>query len=253
MFAFRESLGPIDVAFTDRTGGVSGEPFTSLNLAAVGLDDRSAVTENIHRTLEAFAGSADASAALMHQVHGADVALVAAPGEGEVTPGRAVPGVAGLPDVDGLVTGLPEVTLVVRMADCVPVLLADRDRRLIGVLHAGRQGLVAGIVPAGLAAMRRLGADRLTAWVGPHVCGRCYEVPAEMRDDVCRVVPAAWAETSWGTPAVDVGAGVVAQLGREGVEVVDASRCTREHDDLYSFRRDGERAGRMAGLIRVRA
>jgi pyridoxal phosphate enzyme (YggS family)/YfiH family protein len=238
VFAFRDSRGPVDVAFTDRAGGVSGEPYTSLNLAAAaGPDDPGAVAENMHRALEAFAGSADASVALMHQVHGAAVAVVAEPGLGDVTPGPAVAGLDGLAEVDGLVTALPGVTLVVRVADCVPVLLADLDLPAVGALHAGRPGLVAGIVPAGVAAMRRLGARRLLAWVGPHVCGRCYEVPADMRDEVAAMVPAARAETSWGTPAVDVGAGVRAQLVADDVEVVDASRCTREHSDLFSYGR----------------
>ena len=92
----------------------------------------------------------------------------------------------------------------------------------------------------------------MTAWLGPSVCGSCYEVPAEMRAEVCAVVPEAWAETSWGTPAVDVAAGVRAQLAAAGVEVVDAGRCTLEHDDLFSYRRDGRRSGRMAGLVRIR-
>jgi YfiH family protein len=166
-------------------------------------------------------------------------------------PGPAVAGAAGLPQVDGLATALPGVTLVVRVADCVPVLLADLAHGVVAALHAGRPGLVAGIVPAGVEAVRALGADELVAWVGPHVCGACYEVPAAMRADVADVVPEAWAETSWGTPAVDVGAGVVAQLGAAGAEVVTASTCTRESPDLYSYRRDGAGAGRMAGLVRV--
>ncbi len=246
MFAHSEQRGPVAVAFTDRLGGVSEAPYDSLNLAALGDDDRSAVAENLRRVMEAFAGTADASAALMHQVHGSAVAVV------DRDPGPAVPGVDGVSQVDGLVTALPEVTLVVRVADCVPVLLADLEGRVVGALHAGRPGLLAGIVPAGIEAMRRLGAEALTAWVGPHVCGRCYEVPEGMRADVCDVVPEAWSETSWGTPAVDVGAGVVAQLRAAGAEVVDASRCTREEPALYSYRRDGDAAGRMAGLVRVR-
>ena len=100
--------------------------------------------------------------------------------------------------------------------------------------------------------MRDLGADRIVAWLGPHVCGSCYEVPGEMREEVAAVVPEAYAETSWATPAVDVGAGVVAQLEKLGVEVVDASRCTLETDDLYSYRRDGAAAGRLGGLVWVR-
>jgi YfiH family protein len=144
------------------------------------------------------------------------------------------------------------VTLVVRVADCVPVLVGDPVRGVVAALHAGRSGLVAGVVPAGVEAMRALGAAELVAWVGPHVCGRCYEVPEEMRDQVAAVVPEARAETSWGTPAVDVGAGVVAQLRAAGAAVVQGSRCTLEERGLYSYRRDGAGAGRMAGLIRVR-
>ena len=60
------------------------------------------------------------------------------------------------------------------------------------------------------------------------------------------------ATTSWGTPALDIGAGVRAQLGRDGVAVVDAARCTRESADLYSYRRDGDAAGRFAALVRLR-
>ena len=73
-----------------------------------------------------------------------------------------------------------------------------------------------------------------------------------MRADVAAVVPEAYAETSWGTPSVDVGAGVRAQLAAAGVEVVDASRCTREAEDLYSYRRQGAESGRLAGLVWVR-
>ena len=246
MFAFSEQRGRIEVAFTDRLGGVSGAPYDSLNLAAQGDDDRSAVAQNLNRVMEAFAGSADASAALMRQVHGSDVAVVAE------DPGSGFAGADGVPAADGLVTALPGVTLVVRVADCVPVLLADVRQGVVAALHAGRAGLVAGIVPAGVESMRALGGEELVAWVGPHVCGHCYEVPESMRANVAGVVSEAWAETSWGTPAVDVGAGVVAQLRGAGAEVVDASRCTRESPDLYSYRRDGAGAGRMAGLVRVR-
>jgi copper oxidase (laccase) domain-containing protein len=99
--------------------------------------------------------------------------------------------------------------------------------------------------------MRDLGADRIRAWVGPHVCGACYEVPADLRDEVAAVEPATRATTSWGTPALDLGAGVRAQLEREAVEVEEVARCTREDAALYSYRRDGAGAGRLAGLVRI--
>jgi polyphenol oxidase len=152
---------------------------------------------------------------------------------------------------DALVTTEPGITLSVRAADCVPVILADDAGSIVGAAHCGRPGLVAGVVLATVATMRDLGASGLTAWIGPHVCGRCYEVPQEMQDDVAAVEPASRATTSWGTPSVDVGAGVRAQLEREGVAVVDLARCTRESPDLFSYRRDGQASGRQAGVVRI--
>lgn len=242
MFAYRDARGRAEVAFTDRHGGVSAGPFGSLNLQTGGADDPAAVVENLRRVALALAGDDSGSAppvALMRQVHGADVAVV----DGPVEP---------LPEADALVTARPGLLLVVRVADCVPVLLADAERGVVAAAHAGRPGVAAGVVPRALAAMRDLGARRITAWIGPHVCGRCYEVPEAMREEVAALVPESRAETSWGTPALDLGAAVRAQLEAGDAEVVDASRCTREHDDLFSYRRQGSDSGRLAGLVWVR-
>ncbi len=245
MFAYQASRGRVDVAFTDRHGGFSGGPYASLNLASHTDDDLASVRRNIELVARAFAGdpaadpAGSAPVALMSQVHGADVHVV----------GPELP--AQPPVADGLVTTTPGLALMVRVADCVPVLLADVDGGVVGAAHAGRPGLVAGIVPATVSVMREHGAGRLVAWVGPHVCGACYEVPEQMRADVASRVPEAYAETSWGTPAVDVGAGVVAQLRAEDVEVVETGRCTREDEDLFSYRRQGAASGRLAGLVRV--
>ena len=86
-------------------------------------------------------------------------------------------------------------------------------------------------------------------WIGPHVCGRCYEVPEQMRDDVAAAVPATRSETSWGTPALDLGAGVAPSWQPPGCRPSTSSRCTRESDDLHSYRRDGADSGRLAGLV----
>jgi len=95
------------------------------------------------------------------------------------------------------------------------------------------------------------GADLrpLHAALGPSICGRCYEVPAALREDVARVVPAAHATTSWSTPALDVPAGVEAQLAAGGVQRVQrVALCTLEDERFYSYRRDG-RTGRFAGIV----
>jgi polyphenol oxidase len=245
LYAARLTSGPVELAFTDRHGGVSGAPFDSLNLAWSGGDDPDAMAENHRLLMDDFApGDGVAGLAELGQVHGNDVVVVGPEGPGHDVQGH-LHGIG-----DGLVTTQPGITLAVRAADCVPVLLADRDAGVIAACHCGRPGVVAGIVPATLAVMREHGATAVTAWLGPHVCGRCYEVPQAMQDQVAAAEPATRATTSWGSPSVDIGAGVRAQLEREAVEVVDLSRCTLESPDLFSYRRDGTRSGRQAALIR---
>jgi polyphenol oxidase len=245
LYATRLTHGPVELAFTDRHGGVSGAPFDSLNLGWSGGDDPQAMAENHRLLMDDFApGDGVARLAELGQVHGDQVVVVGPEGPGHGVHGH-LHGIG-----DGLVTAQPGITLSVRAADCVPVLFADAEAGVIGACHCGRPGVVAGIVPETLAAMRELGATEVTAWVGPHVCGRCYEVPHAMQDDVATVEPVTRATTSWGTPSLDLGAGVRAQLAREGVEVVDVSACTVESPDLFSYRREGTLSGRQAGLIR---
>jgi polyphenol oxidase len=245
VFAFRDERASVEVAFTDRFGGLSAGPYAELNLTAQDPGDWPEVDRN--RELVARALGDDVRGVVsMRQVHGAEVVRVDPATWGTETPP------ADEPVADALVTRTPGWVLVARAADCVPVLLADPDEGVAAAVHAGRAGLVAGVVPEAMAALAELGARRVTAWVGPRVCGRCYEVPARMREAVAGRQPEAWAETSWGTPALDIGAGVLAQLRAGGAEVVDVARCTVEDTDFYSFRRQGPRSGRHAGLVWVR-
>ncbi|MFD0314383.1 peptidoglycan editing factor PgeF [Streptomyces flavalbus] len=226
-------------AFTDRWGGVSAVPYEELNLGGAVGDDPAAVRAN--RELAAKSLDLDPGRVVwMNQVHGAEVAVVDGPwGERPV------------PEVDALVTTERGLALAVLTADCVPVLLADPVAGVVAAAHAGRPGLVAGVVPAALRAMTDLGAEpsRIVARTGPAVCGRCYEVPEAMRAEVAAVEPAAYAVTSWGTPAVDVAAGVHAQLDRLGVcDREQSPVCTLESDDHFSYRRD-RATGRLAGYV----
>ncbi|MFG2371664.1 peptidoglycan editing factor PgeF [Streptomyces sp. NPDC048504] len=226
-------------AFTDRWGGVSAVPYEELNLGGAVGDDPDAVRTNRELAAKSL-GLDPALVVWMNQVHGADVAVVEGPW-----------GVSDIPSVDALVTARRGLALAVLTADCTPVLLADPVAGIAGAAHAGRPGIVAGVVPAAVAAMVELGADpaRIVARTGPAVCGRCYEVPADMRADVAAVEPAAYAETSWGTPAVDVTAGAHAQLDRLGVRDREQSPvCTRESDDHFSYRRD-RTTGRLASYV----
>ena len=210
----------IEVAFTD----------VSLSLGDAADD---AVRAD---ALAQVAQETGAAPVLMHQVHGAAV--------------ESVESVGRVRSCDALVASQPGVALLARAADCVPVLLADPVTGWIAAVHSGRPGLAGGVVPAAVAALRERGGDPTVAWVGPHVCGACYEVPADLQEQVAAVVPEARSTTSWGTPGLDLGAGVRAQLAAAGIgDVRTVDACTREDASWPSYRRDGDAATRFAGVI----
>ena len=200
--------------------------------------DLQGLREDFPDQLAHVEGTIGVPVARLNQVHGDEVLLVDAPMPlGEV------------PEADALVTVTPGLGLMIRVADCVPVVLADPVAGVVAAVHSGRRGMVLDIATRTVETMREHGATDITAWIGPHVCGACYEVPEQMRADVSGVVPEAHAQTSWGTPALDLGAGVRAQLTRAGVALIDAGGCTREDPALHSHRRDGAAAGRLAALV----
>jgi YfiH family protein len=239
LVTFVPNLGDgVLAGFSGRPGGSSRSPYATLNLGRGVGDDPGAVTAN-RSALAAECGLAPADLMWMRQVHGNDVWYA---GGGAAEPPHPV---------DAMFTDVPRRALCVLVADCVPVLVADPQARMVGVAHAGREGLAARVVPALISAMAAAGARpaRMRAVIGPAICGACYEVPAELQARVSAVVPAAACATAAGTCGLDIPAGVRVQLELTGVGQVSADgRCTRESPGLYSYRRDG-RTGRMAGLI----
>jgi len=244
--------------FTDRAGGVSAGPFASLNLGDHVGDDPAAVAANRQR----LAATTGARPHFLRQVHGARVVTLGGePREGldadapfsEQAGRPAVPSLLDEggqpPAADAVVTDLPGNALVVLVADCVPVVLVAPGA--VGVAHAGRAGLAAGVVPATVAALGALGASRqqVRAAIGPAVCGRCYEVPAAMRAAVDALVPGTATTTRAGSPALDLRAGVEAQLRQSGVtDITVSDQCTMEDRAFFSHRRDAGRTGRFAGV-----
>lgn len=252
VFSFRNDPGAdgVGVAFTDREGGVSAGSFGSLNLGRTDRDDPAALRTNV-ATVRAALGVRTVVTA--HQVHGTGVLEVdddlLAGWTDDSWLGDSVAGGVRLHRADALVTTVPGVALAIRVADCLPVLLADPQERVVGAAHAGRVGLAAGVLPATLARLCALGAHRVTAWIGPHICGACYEVPPELQASFAADHPAAVATTSWGTPSLDLAAAAQRQLEGLGCTVLRVGGCTRESPSLHSHRRDGDGAGRLAGLV----
>jgi YfiH family protein len=223
---------------TDRRGGRSASPYESFNLGDHVGDDPAAVAANRDR-LAGELGVPGDQVVWMTQVHGTGVAIVEDAGENPVA------------DVDALVTAVPGLVLCVLVADCVPVLLADPVAGVVAAVHAGREGVRRGVVPAALAAMTRLGARAadVEALLGPAVCGLDYEVPTAMQAEVAQVAPASAVRTRQGTPGLDLRAGIAEVLRGAGVrQVVHDPRCTVEDPHLFSHRRDGV-TGRQAGVV----
>lgn len=202
--------------FTTRADG-------DLAVSSVGVEARRAATVDLPWTW-------------LHQVHGADVVTVTEPGEH-----------AGS-QADAAVTATPGAVLAVQVADCAPVvLLADG---VIGVAHAGWRGIVAGVLPATVSAMRALGAGAIDARLGPCVHAGCYEFGAAALGEVEVAVGATVAgRTSGGSPSLDVPAAVVASLAPLDVAVDrSASVCTACRGDLHWSHRARAEQGRQAAL-----
>lgn len=243
MAPVREHLQVVEVdlgdgvvaGFSDRSGGVSVAPYDNLNLGDHVGDEQEFVFAN-RDLLGTWLG---APITFTSQVHGAAVAKVE----------RDRPTMRR--EADSLLTTARGVGIGVMVADCVPVLLADAAAGVVATAHAGRPGLVAGVVHAAVGAMIGHGAraSRIRAALGPSICGGCYEVPEQLRDDVEAAVPGTGGTTSWGTPSVDIGAGVRSQLRELGIAHVHrVPGCTYEDERYFSYRRDGV-TGRFAGVV----
>jgi hypothetical protein len=159
--------------------------------------------------------------ATVSQVHGRTVVVADRPGH--------------LGEADAIVTATPGVPIAVRVADCAPVaLVADG---VVGVVHAGWRGILAGVIPAAMDVMRSLGATEITAVLGPCIHAECYEFDGPELDQLAaRLGDTVRGTTSWGTPALDVPAAVRAQLP----DVVDRSVCTACSADHWSHRARGD-------------
>ena len=223
---------------TTRQGGTSRAPYETFNLGAHVGDDATTVESNRAR-LAAELALEHSSLVWMHQVHGDDVTVI-----------RSTPP-ARVPVCDALVTAAPGVALVVLVADCVPVLLADPRAGIVGAAHAGREGVRKHVLTRTVEAMLELGADRrhMDVLLGPAICGRCYEVSQDLVDQVEGAAPGGASRTPTGAPALDLRAALATELDRLGVgQVVSDPRCTAEDPALFSYRRDGV-TGRQAGVV----
>ncbi|MCD4557056.1 polyphenol oxidase family protein [Schaalia sp. lx-100] len=140
----------------------------------------------------------------------------------------------------------------VMVADCMPILMSACGGSVVACVHAGRGGLLSGILTRTLSLMRDLSCqmEDVRVVIGPSACGSCYEVPASMRDQAVMTHPAAYSTTSWGTPAINLQAAACEEMRMCGIqEIFVEGICTIEEDTCHSHRRNPE-SGRQIGVIR---
>ena len=210
--------------FTDRRKGSSLGVYDSLNFGFHVGDDPVAVAAN-----RALLGDAQ----FMNQVHGNDVVVIDQVLDHE-------------PTCDALITTSAGVALAVMVADCIPLLLISE--KVVAAVHVGRAGLVNKVALKAVEQMRVLGASDIHAILGPSICGKCYEVPLSMQQEVVATHPASLSTTYQGTPALDLPAGLIAELIAQGLTYEASPICTQEDPLYFSHRRDNP-TGRFAGVV----
>ena len=212
--------------FTNRLGGVSKDPFTSANLGDHVGDEAASVREN-RAQLESQIGM---PIVFMNQVHGDTVVLVE-----EKT---------NTPTCDALITTERKLAVAVMVADCIPLLL--KSDVAVAAVHVGRKGLMNGVARKTIDAMRDLGAEVIHSYIGPNICGSCYEVGADIFNEVVSKYPSSDSSSRTGKATLDLVSGLKTDL--KDTVLLDLSSCVLEDKNSFSYRRDGI-TGRQAGVI----
>jgi YfiH family protein len=229
--------GQVRALATTRAGGSSNDPYSSFNIGMAVGDEPAAVAAN-RAVLRSFL---PAEPCWLKQVHGTRV--IEAGGDQRDAPAEA----------DASVTRAPGVVLAIQSADCLPVLLAEREGRIIAAAHAGWRGLCDGVIENAVRSMGVPGGS-IVAWLGPAIGSVSYEVGEDVYrafvDQDEEAEAAFVARLSPGKYLMDLYALARQRLARLGVaDVHGGGYCTlRESGRFFSYRRDGQ-TGRMATLL----
>lgn len=246
--------------FSTRCGGVSTDAYASLNFGNPGgtpLDDRDPpenINENFRLLLDAVQADPQGLGRRIlevNQVHGGTVDIA--------TRANPRPELAHDPKADAIVTDDPAMILAVRTADCLPLLLASGDGRIVAAVHAGWRGIIAGVVPNTVRAMIELGATEIVAAIGPCISGEAFEVGEDVAAEFERhfkpetlvLLRQSAGGEPWPKPHVDLKRAAFLQLaasGAVGAQVLP--NCTFLEPELFfSHRRESGKTGRMASVI----
>ncbi len=236
-------------AVLSRHGGTSRAPWASLNIGGTVGDDPQAVQQNLRRAYETLELETE-RACTVWQVHSADSVIADAP----------VPGRRWLARADGMVTNRPGLPLMMRFADCVPILFYDARHRAIGICHAGWRGTVKRVVESTLRTMQAAYGTNpadVQAAIGPSIGPDQYQVGPE----VVEAVQESFGTTEGLVRRADDGSAYLnlwetnrLALERAGVQQVEvAGICTASHvDEFFSHRAERGKTGRFGAVIALR-
>lgn len=244
-FSSFEEAGVKHAVFT-RKGGISPEPWKGLNVGGTVGDDPVRVAENRKRAFQALDRSIN-SLYDVWQVHSADVICTDQPRPDHVPHLKA----------DAILTDRPDVSLFMRFADCVPILLVDPVRQVAGLVHAGWQGTVKGVARATVQAMQdRYGCriENILAGIGPSIGAHHYEVGSEVIEQVQRVFGAEAVDllpSPNGAVQFDLWAANRLILEQSGIRNIEIAGCCTacDLDNWFSHRAEAGRTGRFGALI----
>jgi polyphenol oxidase len=228
----KKFLAGFSGANSDKFGG--GPHISGIDMGINTISPQSVTEQNRAFFLKEF-GLQSESLAIVKQVHGNKVLYSDKPGF--------------IGEADGLVTNRKNLSLGILVADCAVVLIADKKKSIVCALHAGWRGAASNIVSVGIAAMRELGADKLTAWISPCISTENFEVGQEVAD----AFPSAFVSKGFFPKYhVDLQGYLMHQLVCSGIRsknIILDGRCTFSDQRFYSYRRQGNTAGRMLGFI----
>jgi polyphenol oxidase len=247
-----EAPRQIKAMITNRHGGFSQPPFDSLNLGLHVGDDPATVRKN-RDALEAVLPN---EPIWLNQVHGTQVIDADASKESKGA-------CSDVPSADASVTTTPGRVLAIMTADCLPVLLASRDGKVVGAAHAGWRGLAAGVIEQTVALMRSKQIQQsqtqieILAYLGPAIGPHAFEVGSEVRDIFMAQDPASAAcfeqLQEKGKYLADIYGLACLRLNALGIEQIEGGgECTLQNPDYFSYRRD-QQTGRMGSFIWIDA
>ena len=247
-----EAPRQIKAMITNRHGGFSQPPFDSLNLGLHVGDDPATVRKN----RDALKAVLPNEPIWLNQVHGTQVIDADASKESKGA-------CSDVPSADASVTTTPGRVLAIMTADCLPVLLASRDGKVVGAAHAGWRGLAAGVIEQTVALMRSKQIQQsqtqieILAYLGPAIGPHAFEVGSEVRDIFMAQNPASAAcfeqLQEKGKYLADIYGLACLRLNALGIEHIEGGgECTLQNPDYFSYRRD-QQTGRMGSFIWIEA